>query len=83
MIEFTITKQQIVRAEMLYKFNGNPDGNELPCNRNQLEEKPFLTQGHLFYHAPGIVKWNQCLPGCNACFFKHAIHTCMPSYNTY
>ena len=32
--------QETEPAEMLHKFDGDPDGNELPGHRYQLKEKP-------------------------------------------
>jgi hypothetical protein len=36
--------QQVKPAKMFYKFDGDPDGNELSGYRNKLQEKPNFVQ---------------------------------------
>ena len=66
-------------AKMLNKFYTYPDGDKLACNRNKLKKEPVFFQFHFFNHTPGVVKRYECLPGRNARFLKHTIHTNMPA----
>ena len=70
-------------AKVLYKFNSNPDGDELTCDWNELQEEPDTLEFHFFNHAPGIVKRDKSFPSINACFFKHFIQPIMPQDSTY
>ena len=67
-------------AEVFNKFYRDPDGDELAGDGNELEKEPEFSQLHFFDHAPGIIKWDQCFPGCYPSLPEHTVHTDMPAY---
>lgn len=57
-------------AKMFYKFYGDPDGDELAGNWNELQKEPDLLQFHFFYHTPGIVKGISAFHGLMPAFLN-------------
>lgn len=74
---------EIEPPEMFNKFDSYPNRDELPCDGDELQEKPDFAELHLIYHAPGIVKRYQRFPWLYAGFPEHAVHAYMPPYCSY
>jgi hypothetical protein len=64
---------------MHHKNDRDPDGNELPGDRDQLQPEPVLTDLAFFNDQPGIVKRNEAFQGSMPAFLNMPyIPTCQP-----
>ena len=66
---------------MHYKDYGDPDGNELPCDWNELEPEPNFPDVGFIYNYPGVIKRNKGFPWFYTGLFEHTVHPNVPTNN--